>query len=383
MLATCPAGTRQGRKFLPVVAQIQTRGFHSTKAPRKWDVQDVKIGGRSSVSGITATVFGATGSLGPLVVNRLGKIGSRVVVPFRDSGMSARPLKLMGDLGQIIPVPYSIDDPESIEKAIAKSDVVINCIGNPYETRNFSYRNTYVDANEALVKACTKAGVKRYLNVSAVNASLDSESTWLQANAEADALVHSEFADATTLKVTRIFGRMDRFVNQYASLANQSPITPLVNNGENLVQPVYDDDVAAAIVSAVLKPESMGKTYYLGGPETVMMKEFIAELHKDLYLTNKGNMVPLPMRAARAFGYFLQQFRFFVRPFAVITEDEIVQLQYDNVVPDGVPTIEDLDVTTPTKLMGPLLEELSIVHRGERGPDVVWKGRRTWDEVKV
>ena len=38
-------------------------------------------GGRSSVSGITATVFGCTGFLGRYVVNKLGRVGTAVSRP--------------------------------------------------------------------------------------------------------------------------------------------------------------------------------------------------------------------------------------------------------------------------------------------------------------
>lgn len=44
----------------------------------------VSPGGRSSVSGVTATVFGASGNYGRYVVDRLGRIGSQIVVPFRE-----------------------------------------------------------------------------------------------------------------------------------------------------------------------------------------------------------------------------------------------------------------------------------------------------------
>jgi hypothetical protein len=59
-------------------------------------------GGRSSYSGQTVCVFGATGVLGRIVVNRLGKQGANVIIPHRSDGHDIRSLKLCGDLGQIL-----------------------------------------------------------------------------------------------------------------------------------------------------------------------------------------------------------------------------------------------------------------------------------------
>lgn len=58
---------------------------------------------RSSVSGHVATVFGCTGFLGRYLVNRLAQKGTQVIIPYRDED-EKRHLKVMGDLGQIVPM---------------------------------------------------------------------------------------------------------------------------------------------------------------------------------------------------------------------------------------------------------------------------------------
>ena len=133
-------------------------------------------GGRSSFSGIVATVFGGPGFLGRYIVNRLGRMGSQVVVPYRGDEFDYRHLRPMGDLGQILFVvsctilthtchgdqhhepllslhcsvqgapclphcvtpalqSYNLRDPESVYKAVKHSTVVINLAGRDYETR--------------------------------------------------------------------------------------------------------------------------------------------------------------------------------------------------------------------------------------------------------
>mmetsp|Transcript_18770 Transcript_18770/g.26166 ORF Transcript_18770/g.26166 Transcript_18770/m.26166 type:complete len:383 (-) Transcript_18770:138-1286(-) len=382
MIAAGPKFAR--RAGLVGVAPAQRLLHSSTPLKSKSDwLSDIKVGGRSSASGITATVFGASGFLGGRVVNNIGKIGSRVICPYRGDGMNVRHLKLMGDLGQIVSVPFDIRDPATVERAVSKSNVVVTCIGNQFQTRNFSYRQTYVDSTKAIVEACKKVGgVERIIRISAVNASMDSESPWLQANAEADEVLMSEFPDATILKVTRMFGEMDKFISSYCSLANQAPITPIINNGEQLIQPVFVNDVANAISNAVVKPESMGQTYYLGGPEILVLKEMLTELHKHLYLMN-SNITPVPLKVARAMGYALENLRMIMSQAAVMTEDQVIQDQYDVVLPPNVPTLKDLDVDKLTKLSGVWLERIATIHRGERGPDAKPTGRRTWDEIHL
>ncbi|KAK5794758.1 hypothetical protein PVK06_036000 [Gossypium arboreum] len=87
----------------------------------------------------SATVFDATGFLGRYLIQQLAKMGSQVLVPFRGSEDNPRHPKLMGDLGQILPMKYDPRDENSIKAVIAKANVVINLIRREYETRNFSF----------------------------------------------------------------------------------------------------------------------------------------------------------------------------------------------------------------------------------------------------
>ncbi|KAF9594224.1 hypothetical protein IFM89_028881 [Coptis chinensis] len=139
-------------------------------------------GGRSSVSGIVAAVFGATGFLGRYVVQQLAKTGSQVLVPFHGSEDSPRHLKLMGDLGQIVPMKYNPRDEDLVKAVMAKANVVLNLIGREHETRNYSFEevNHSMAANLAMITK-EHGGIMRFVQVSCLGANPSSPSRmpWL------------------------------------------------------------------------------------------------------------------------------------------------------------------------------------------------------------
>lgn len=362
-----------------------TRSLHSTRGARARELElgDIRVGSRSSVAGVTATVFGASGFLGARVVNNLGMIGCRVVVPYRGDGHEIRHLKMAGDLGQIIPLKYSIRDQDSVERAVSKSDIVINCIGNRFETHNFSYNDTFVDSNRAIIQAANKVGASRYINVSSVNANASSDSGWLRANGEADALVRKEFPAATTIRVTKMWGELDQFITPLASMANVFPLNPIINEGQQMLQPVFVNDVGDAIAAALLKPETRGETYYLGGPETMTRKELHDAIDTECFV-RQSNTVNVPFAVARAYGLALQQFRMMVPNMARLNEDEVIQQQYDIVVPTKytTKTFEDLGLTRQEPLLGENLDVLCHTHRFGRAPAInSQKVRRQWGDI--
>ncbi|RVW53713.1 NADH dehydrogenase [ubiquinone] 1 alpha subcomplex subunit 9, mitochondrial [Vitis vinifera] len=157
-------------------------------------------GGRSSVSGIVAVVFGATGFLGRYVVQQLAKMGSQVLVPFRGSEDSHRHLKLMGDLGQIVPMKYNPRDENSIKAVMAKANVVLNLIGREYETRNYSFEEVNHHMAEQLAMISKEhGGIMRFIQVSCLGASPSSPSRMLMAKAAAEEAVLRELPESGVL----------------------------------------------------------------------------------------------------------------------------------------------------------------------------------------
>lgn len=81
------------------------------------------------------------------------------------------PLKLCGDLGQVLFHPFDLRDEESIRRSVKYSNIVINCIGRDWPTRNFSYEDVHVTGPRRLAKVCKEMGVERFVHFSCLRAS--------------------------------------------------------------------------------------------------------------------------------------------------------------------------------------------------------------------
>eukprot|EP00808_Paulinella_micropora_P026273 g70324.t1 len=83
----------------------------------------VKPGHRQAPCGLVATVFGCTGFVGPYTVQTYGYFGCQVITPYRGDSKKARILKPMGDLGMIVPIPFSFYDEESVRRCVSDINI--------------------------------------------------------------------------------------------------------------------------------------------------------------------------------------------------------------------------------------------------------------------
>ncbi|RIA94373.1 NADH dehydrogenase 1 alpha subcomplex 9 [Glomus cerebriforme] len=290
-------------------------------------------GGRSSVSGHIATVFGSTGFLGRYLVSKLAKRGTQVVVPYRDED-AKRHLKVSGDLGQVVFLEFDLRNEQNIIEAVKHSDIVYNLIGRDYETKNFTYEKVHIEGAERIAKLCKRLDVSRLVHVSALNADDKSQSSFLRTKSLGEKAVKEQFPDVTIVRPGYMYGPEDRLLNRLSGF----PYELMINHGETLLSPVHVIDVATALEMMMKDETSTSSTYELYGPNEFSFEELYNII--DDIMKKKRTRFNVPKPIALAITKLLTYL-----PWPYLTPDEIVRYCIsDKPRGDKVKTFSDLGI---------------------------------------
>lgn len=265
------------------------------------------------------TLIGGGGFLGRYVAQALLARGARVRIAQRNP-RQAFFLKPQGGLGQTQFVAADLGKPESIARAVAGSDAVVNLVG----ILSGDFQRVHVEGARIVAESAKAAGVAHLVHISAIGADPASTSAYGRSKGEGEAAVRAAFADATILRPSIVFGREDQFINRFAAMVASAPVVPVLRAGTKF-QPVYVGDVADAVVAALENPAlAAGKTLDLGGPDVLSMGALVRWIAKATQ--RAPHIVELPDAiggAIAAFGFL---------PGAPITRDQWKMLANDNVV---------------------------------------------------
>jgi len=341
----------------------------STVPPLKenFDMKNIALtagrGGRSSISGIRATVFGASSITGHAVINQLGQIGSQVVVPYRGDGREVKRVRMMGDLGQIIPLPFHLRDARTVARAIEGSNMVINMIGVPRETWNFTYHDTHVNGAHLIAKTAMELGVSRFIQVSSLTAHPEARSEFDRTKWHGEQVVKQYFPEATILRPSLIYGHNDRFMWRMCRTWKKWAFKrPHVMNPHRVVNPVTVEDVALAVMRCVIDPiETAGKTYHLTGNVEATNEQWMYRVGEVLDMWDSAYLMDFhkydPRLLLPFFKFIKEPQRRFIPPIVWnffrntwVTYDELERSLTDAIMPEvdeygNVPlTHEDLGI---------------------------------------
>jgi NADH dehydrogenase len=287
----------------------------------------------------TAAIFGGTGFIGRQVVRELAKQGYTVKVVTR-APERAYFLKPCGSVGQVVPFACDYSE-DSVMNAVRGCGVVVNCIGLLAQRRRGDFVRAHADYPRRIARACAQAGVQRFVHISALGCD-KATSRYARTKLAGEQDVHAEFPAATILRPSVVFGPEDSFFNMFAEMARYVPALPLIGGGRTRFQPVYVGDVADAVMAAVLRPpvgglDPRGKTYELGGPEILTLRDVYERVFH--YTRRRRALVSLPWGLAKMQAGFMG-----VLPHPPLTPDQVETLKTDNVVAAGALTLADLGI---------------------------------------
>lgn len=217
-------------------------------------------------------LLGATGFVGHHLLPELSAAGHecRVLTRYRPG---CRELALVPG---VTLRQADIHDAEQLQRHFEGADAVINMVGilNERGRKGEGFRAVHVGLAEKILAACRDSGIRRLMQVSALNAG-KGDSHYLRSKGEAEERIRSAAdIDFTFVQPSVIFGEGDDFFNRFATLLKLAPVLPLACP-EAKLQPVWVGDVACAMSRALDDPESIGANLIMVGPEEFTLRELV------------------------------------------------------------------------------------------------------------
>lgn len=292
------------------------------------------------------TVFGGSGFLGRYVVQKLAQDGHRVRVAVRNPN-EALFLKPLGEVGQVQTVQANIRNEASVRRAVDGADCVVNLVGILFQSGKQKFNAVQAVGAACIATAAADAGVKSLVHLSAIGADENARSKYARSKGAGEEAVRAAFPGAVVLRPSVMFGNEDNFFNRFAMLSKISWVLPLIG-GNTRFQPVFVEDVAAAVVAALNGGDHItGQIFELGGPKVYTFRQMM-ELMMEV-TTVKRLLIPVPFWLARMQAFFLQML-----PNPLLTVDQVRLLENDTIVGEGARGLSDLGITpTPAEIVLP------------------------------
>ena len=274
-------------------------------------------------------VTGGTGFVGRSVVNELLRRGHDVRV------LARRPDDARSRFNRPVPaVAGDLSDGAALAAAFAGRDAVVHLVGIINEKEGRSFDEVHRQGTENVIAAAKAAGARRLLHMSAMGSSADAPSEYGRTKAAGEEAVRRSGLDATIFRPSVIFGAGDGFATTLAGVVRLSPlVVPVIGPGTVRFMPVSIRDVARIFADALEKPETAGRAFEVGGPETLSLNDIYREIAAALGHPGK-RLVHLPMWYGRILAALMS-----VLPSPPLTRDQLRSLSRDNVGDTG-PTAE-------------------------------------------
>src|SRR5207248_8093434 len=196
-------------------------------------------------------------------------------------------------------VDGDVTDTASLRRAVAGCDVVVHLVAIR-QGREDQFRRVMEQATRDLVVTAEEAAVRRLVLMSALGTSSDLKDLvpYYHAKWEMEQAIKGSGLEHVIFRPSFVFGRDGGILPPFRKLAKLTPMTPVIGSGEQRIQPIWADDVAAYFVAALDKPETTNRTFELGGPDIASWNEFWQRLRAALGIRRRP-IAHIPIKLMR------------------------------------------------------------------------------------
>ncbi len=266
---------------------------------------------------------GATGTVGSALLRRLTADGRPVRALVRDQRrLGDQRVRVQIALGDLV-------DPPSFRNALRGVHTVVHLAASIRDQPRGSIEELNAMATLRLVRAAERAGVKRFVFFSAMNAHHHSRTRFFRAKALAEEAVEASSLDTTVFRPSIIYTPGDPWLTLLDRFS-RLPAVPVSGSGRALYQPIWADDVADAVMNALASSSS---TYELAGPEVLSYNDIVRAVLRAERRRRRLVHVPLPIVRAS------------LRVLPIATWEEVELLEEPMVTERGTADIEQLGVS--------------------------------------
>ena len=241
-------------------------------------------------------VTGGTGFVGGHVVRALRDAGRRVRVLVRDPGAAGELEALGCEL-----VEGDMTEPETLGRALDGVACVVHLVAIR-QGKDEQFERIMSRGTRDLVDAARGAGVGRFVHMSALGTNEETKDLvpYYRAKWEMEQTVQGSGLPYVVFRPSFVFGADGGILPTFRRIARLAPVTPITGSGEQRIQPIWVDDVAAYFARAVELEDATNRTFELGGPDVVDWNELWARLKRALGVTRPSIHLPMALMRANA-----------------------------------------------------------------------------------
>jgi NADH dehydrogenase len=267
------------------------------------------------------------------VTGGTGFVGKAVVRALQAHGFVVRCLVRPGSeqdlrgFEAIERVPGDVLSPNGLAAGIEGCAAVIHLVGiiREHPAAGVTFDRLHFVATRNILEATKAAGVRRYVQMSALGTRPDARSRYHKTKWEAEEAVRGSGLRWTIFRPSVIYGPGDGFVTLLARLVRRLPVVPVIGDGQYKLQPVPVEQMAEAFALALEREDTVGQTYEVGGPRAYAFIE-ILDLIGAVIGKRKVRKLYQPLGVMRPLVAVLERL-----PFFPLTTDQLRMLQEDNV----------------------------------------------------